>query len=78
MTVAGYTFHDQFSETSKIHDELDFDKIITAGDDEEGENRLRRKNFEPLESGEGFGSFNNDDSPLFCSDDLDDHMPRHN
>lgn len=79
MTVAGYTFNDRFSETSKIHDELDFDKIITAGDDEKDQvHRMRLKNFEPLESGEGFDSFNNDDSPLFCSDDLDDDIPRHN
>lgn len=78
MTVAGYTFNDRFSETSKIHDELDFDKIITAPDDEKlRHTRPLLKSFEPLESGEGFGSFINDDSPLFCSDDLEDEIPRH-
>ena len=30
MTVAGYTFNDRFSDTSKLHDELDFDKIVNS------------------------------------------------
>ena len=33
MTVAGYTFNDRFSDTSRLHDELDFDKIVMAPDD---------------------------------------------
>ena len=73
MTVAGYTFNDRFSETSKLHDELDFDKIIMAPDLEKapGGGRTTKGKFEPLESAEGFGSFINDDSPLFDSDDLE-------
>ena len=74
MTVAGYTFNDRFSDTSKLHDELDFDKIVMSPDGvkvvPKSNMRSKDRYIDPLESGDGFVSFN--DSPLFNSEDMED------
>ena len=80
MTVAGYTFNDRFSDTSRLHDELDFDKIVMAPDDvkmvgKKPNDKHKDRYVDPLDSGEGFASF--DDSPLFNSEDLEEDTKKH-
>jgi hypothetical protein len=58
MTVAGYTFNDKFSDTSRLHAELDFDKIVVGDGSKvihKTSMKLRDRYIDPLDSGENLG-----------------------
>ena len=67
MTVAGYTFNDRFSDTSKLHDELDFDKIVREAVGTKFGKSRKERYMDPLDSNGDFP-----ESPLFNSADLED------